>query len=68
MYNAKNIYNIVFNKPYNPNKTYFQNANRNTAIKVVKGFENVQNAVNEIMTKGYTIRHIYNGMGEFITL
>lgn len=63
--NCKEIYNIVTKKnPYNPNRSYYQNQNRNVTIFTVKGEENLKEKLEALKNQGYKLIRVFDGTGK----
>lgn len=65
--NAKEIFTISFTRPYNANKTYFQNADRNCKTVTIRGREAAEAKLAEIIAAGYPVRRIWDGTGKIVS-
>lgn len=67
MKNMKDLYSVTYNRPHNGTTTLWQNQVRNIATKLVWGKEEAKATVNELITKGFSIISVYNGIGKNVT-
>ena len=66
--NMKNIYTVVYNKPSNPNYSRPQNAARNVTSRILVGAEEAREFACEVVRRGYSVIHVFNGIGQKVTL
>lgn len=64
--NAKEFFTIAYSRPYNANKTYFQNENRNCRTVTVHGREAAEAKLAEIVAAGYPVSRIWDGTGKTV--
>ena len=65
--NAKELFTIAYSRPYNANKTHFQNANRNVCTVTIRGREAAAAKLEEIAAAGYPVRRIWDGTGKTVS-
>ena len=61
-------YFITYNKPRNPYKTYWQNQVATVGTRIVKGEDELCNALAELKEQGRTIKSIWDATGKTIKL
>ena len=65
--NLNNRYDIIYNRPHNPNHTKWQNAVRDIATVSVWGKAEAEAKVAELKAQGYTVK-AYTGTGRRVEL